>query len=108
MDLNNRKAETKEERQKNEMRIQEINHRLSISMGEVKTLMESMKLTLLTKWASGKFGQSQYYELNIEHILKLMYIRYCIGYHRIGSGRLKVDLNTNKYILIIIIIIVLN
>ena len=53
VDLNARKAESKEERQKSELRIQEINHRLSISMGEVKTAAESMKLQLITKWASG-------------------------------------------------------
>ena len=53
LEMNNRKTELREERQKNEIHLQEINHRLSILLGEVKTEVESMKLQLITKWASG-------------------------------------------------------
>jgi hypothetical protein len=52
--MNTRKSELREDRQKNEIKIQEINHRLSIQLGELKTDLESMKLQLITKWASGE------------------------------------------------------
>jgi hypothetical protein len=54
IDMNNRKAELKEEKQKCELRIQDMNHRLSILASELKTDIETMKLNLFTKWSTGK------------------------------------------------------
>lgn len=51
--MNTRKSELGETQQKSEYQLQEINHRLSLLMGEVKTELEAMKLQLITKWASG-------------------------------------------------------
>lgn len=63
LDMNSRKSELKEEKQRNELKIQEINHRLTIAAAELKAEVDSMKLQLLTKWASGMFSHTYSSEL---------------------------------------------
>lgn len=53
--MNNRKAELKEDRMKNDLKIQELHHKLSLNISALKTELESTKLQLLTQWASGIF-----------------------------------------------------
>jgi hypothetical protein len=51
--MNVRKANLKEEKQKNLTDIQQLQHKLSIAAGELKTETESVKLELMTKYATG-------------------------------------------------------
>lgn len=53
LEMNNRKGELQQDKQRNELLLQEVNHRLTINMSQLKTDMESMKLQLITTWASG-------------------------------------------------------
>ncbi|KAI3631947.1 hypothetical protein MIR68_009783 [Amoeboaphelidium protococcarum] len=53
LDMNTRKSEMKQETQKNEIRIQDILHRVQLNAGDLKTSLEAMKLELLTKWSAG-------------------------------------------------------
>lgn len=43
LDMNTRKAETREEQKALEIRIQEVNNRLTIALGDLRTEMEAMK-----------------------------------------------------------------
>jgi len=43
LDMNTRKAETREEQKSLEIRIQEVNNRLTIALGDLRTEMEAMK-----------------------------------------------------------------
>ena len=53
LDLNTLTTTTRETKGKHDHQIQQINHKLQIECGELKTELEGMKLELITKWAPG-------------------------------------------------------
>jgi hypothetical protein len=53
LDLNLRKAEAGESRQRAEMKIKELEQRVQLVAGRVRSEIEMMKMELVTKWAAG-------------------------------------------------------
>jgi predicted component of type VI protein secretion system len=49
LDMNNRKNETQEEQKAIDMKIQEINNKFTVQMGEVKTELESVRWETIWK-----------------------------------------------------------
>ena len=53
LDLNTRKSESGEGRQKSEMKLKELEQRVQLMSGRLKSEVEMVKMELVTKWASG-------------------------------------------------------